>query len=194
MKKIIIVILLWLSVTACTKAPILQTYTIDIIDMKATHAKQYRHKIVKVSYPQSLREEMSHKMNFSYSINDRGTYLNSEWSNEMSKLLQVTLIESLERSKFFKAVLSDTSTLRENYRLESQVFAFEHRVRGDQSHAIVSIQFTLIDADTGGLIKQKKFSYQEPTPSTNAKGYAYATNKAIQRLMVDLMRWLGKRA
>lgn len=193
MIKTLLGILLWFSVIACSKAPVLQTYTLDSIHINATKVKQYRHKIVKVSYPQSLREEITHRMNFSYSINDRGTYLNSEWSNEMSKLLQVTLIESLEQSKLFKAVLSDTSTLRENYRLESQVFAFEHRVRGKQSHAIVSIQFTLIDADTGGLIKQKRFSYKEPTPSSNAKGYAYATNNAIKKLMLDLMRWLGTR-
>ncbi len=190
-KITLISIMLWLSITACSKAPIMNIYTVNTTHTKAMNASYYRHKILKVSYPQSLKEEMSNKMNFSYSLNDRGTYLNSQWSNEMSKLLQATLIESFERSQLFKAVLSDTSTLRENYRLESQVFAFEHRVREDKSHAIISIQFTMIDADTGGLIKQKRFSYQEPTPSTNAKGYAHATNKAISRLMLDLMRWLG---
>jgi cholesterol transport system auxiliary component len=108
----------------------------------------------------------------------------------MSKLLQGTLIDVLDRSKLFKAVLSDTSTLKENYRLESNIFAFEHRVRGEQSHSVVSIQFTLINADTGKLIKSKRFSYQEPTLTTDAKGYAEATNKVIVKLSQALLQWI----
>ncbi|MDQ7046431.1 MAG: ABC-type transport auxiliary lipoprotein family protein [Sulfurovum sp.] len=130
---------------------------------------------------------MSQKMNFSYSNSDRGTYQNSEWSNDMSKLLQGTFIEVLDSAKLFKVVLSDTTTLKENYRLESNIFAFEHRVRDRQSHAIISIQFTLINADTGKLVKSKRFSYQEPTQSTDAKGYASATNVIMRKLSGDLL-------
>lgn len=108
----------------------------------------------------------------------------------MSKLLQGTIIDVLDRSSLFQAVISDTSTLKENYRLESNIFAFEHKVRANVSHAIVSIQFTLIDADTGKLVKSKKFSYQESTPSTDAQGYASATNVVMGRLSSDLVGWL----
>ena len=108
----------------------------------------------------------------------------------MSKLLQGTLIDVLERSRLFKAVLADTSTLKENYRLESNIFSFEHRVRAEQSRSVVSIQFTLINADTGKLVKSKRFSYQEPTPSTDAQGYAMATNIILARLSTDLLEWL----
>ena len=125
-----------------------------------------------------------------YSHNDYGTYMNSEWSNHMSKLLQGTVIDVLDSSKLFKAVLPDTTTLKVNYRLESNIFAFEHQVRGKLSHAIISIQFTLIDADTGKLVKSKRFTYKESTPSTDAEGYASATNAAISKLSKDLVQWL----
>jgi cholesterol transport system auxiliary component len=96
----------------------------------------------------------------------------------------------LSNSKVFKAVLADNSTLKENYRLESNIFSFEHRVRGKESYADVSMQFTLIDADTGKLVKSKRFSYTEPTPSVDAEGYAKATNIVIQRLGKDLIEWI----
>jgi len=133
---------------------------------------------------------MSQKMNFSYSSSDRGTYQNSVWSNDMSKLLQGTFIEVLEQSKYFNVVLSDTSTLKENYRLESNVFAFEHRVRGTESHSIISIQFTLINADTGKLVKSKIFSYSEATPTIDAQGYVNATNVLVAKLSKDLLKWI----
>ena len=176
--------------TACSKAPALKIYTLDIPHTGVTQSSHYHTKTIKITYPQSLREQMSQKMNFSYSMNDRGTYQNSEWSNNMSKLLQGTFIDVLDSSRLFKAVLADTSTLKENYRLESNIFAFEHSVRGELSQSVISIQFTLIDADTGKLVKSKRFSYQEPTSSTDAKGYASATNVIMSRLSGDLVGWL----
>jgi len=190
MKKTIVFMFLVVGFTACTKAPALKVYTLDIPQTGVSQSSHYHTKTIKITYPQSLREQMSQKMNFSYSMSDRGTYQNSEWSNNMSKLLQGTIIDVLDSSRLFKAVLSDTSTLKENYRLESNIFAFEHRVRGKHSHSVVSIQFTLIDADMGKLVKSKRFSYQEPTLSTDAKGYASATNVIMSSLSSDLVRWL----
>jgi len=190
MNKVIVLLSLIAAITACTKAPALKVYTLQVPQVKVQSSSRFKHKVIKVSYPQSLREQMSQKMNFSYSLNDRGTYQNSEWSNHMSKLLQGTIIDVLEHSKVFKAVVSNSSTLKENYKLESNIFAFEHRVRGTQSHAVISVQFTLINADTGKLVKSKRFSYREETSSIDAQGYAKATNVAIARLSKDLLNWL----
>ena len=179
-----------IGLVGCSKAPALKVYSLNIPTIEMPTSHRYGSKTVKVTFPQSLREQMSQKMNFSYSNNDRGTYQNSQWSNNTGKLLQGTFIEVLDNAKVFKAVLSDTTTLKTNYRLESNIFAFEHRVRDTQSHAIISIQFTLINADTGVLVKSKRFSYQEATASINAEGYASATNVAMSRLSSDLVGWL----
>ena len=179
-----------IGLLGCSKAPALKVYSLNIPTIEMPTSHRYSSKTVKVTFPQSLREQISQKMNFSYSNNDRGTYQNSQWSNNTGKLLQGTFIEVLDNAKVFKAVLSDTTTLKTNYRLESNIFAFEHRVRDTLSHAIISIQFTLINADTGVLVKSKRFSYQEATASINAEGYASATNVAMARLSSDLVGWL----
>ncbi len=138
----------------------------------------------------SPKGDISQKMHFSYSDSDNGTYLNSRWSNNISQLLQGTLIDILERSKLFKVVLTDSSTVKEDYRLESNIFIFEHEVREKQSHSVVSIQFTLIDADTGKVLKNKRFSYREKTTTIDAKGYVVASNIIIEKLARDLIAWL----
>jgi len=179
-----------MTLVGCTQAPTMKIYSLEVPKVEAMTTSSYKNKVVKVTFPYSLREQMSEKMNFSYSDSDYGTYLNSEWSNNMSKLLQGTIIDILSNSKVFKAVLADNSTLKENYRLESNIFSFEHRVRGKESYADVSMQFTLIDADTGKLVKSKRFSYTEPTPSVDAQGYAKATNRVMRRLGKDLVAWI----
>ena len=189
-RKILTSVILCAGLLGCTQAPVLKVYSLDIPEVQKVNNSAYKQKVIKVSFPQSLREQMSQKMNFSYSHNDYGTYMNSEWSNHMSKLLQGTVIDVLDSSKLFKAVLPDTTTLKVNYRLESNIFAFEHQVREKASHSIISIQFTLIDANTGKLVKSKRFTYKEATPSTDAQGYASATNVAMGRLNKDLVGWL----
>ena len=189
-KIYVIVIFLSLGIVACTQAPALKIYTLDVPKIAMVKNSHYQYKILKVTFPQSIREEMSEKMNFSYTNDERGVYQNSQWSNTMSKLLQGTLIDMFDKSKLFKTVVSDTSTLKEDYRLESNIFTFEHRVRGIESYSVISIQFTLIAGNTGKLIKSKRFYYQEKTKSTNAKGYVDATNVAIAKLGKDLIHWM----
>jgi cholesterol transport system auxiliary component len=186
----IVTMLIAAGLIGCSKAPVINVYSLNVPQVEAATASAYKYKSIKVTFPQSIKEPMSEKMLFSYTINDRGTYQNSQWSNHMSRILQGTFIEVLDDSRLFKVVLSDMSTLEENYRLESNIFDFEHQVRGRDSYAVVSIQFTLINADTGRLVKSKRFSYQEPTPSTDAKGYAIATNRVIVKLSQDLLEWV----
>ncbi len=188
--KYLALIIILIGLLGCTKEPALKVYSLDIAPVSTVHSNNYKSKSIKITYPQSLKDHISQKMNFSYSSIDSGNYQNSEWSNNMSKILQGTFIEVLDGSKLFNVVLSDTSTAKEDYRLESTIFAFYHRVREAESHAVVSIQFNLISTETGNLVKSKRFSYKESTPTTDAKGYVTATNVAVTKLSRDLVAWL----
>ncbi|WP_295419291.1 ABC-type transport auxiliary lipoprotein family protein [Sulfurovum sp.] len=170
--------------------PPLKIYTLSIESVAAVPHSKYRNQTIKVSFPQTLKEKISNRMSYSYSSREQGVYQNSQWSNNIGKLIQGSIIRTLDDSRIFKAALPYESTAGEDLRLESSIFDFSHHVRGNASYAIVSIQFSLVDSDTGKLIKTKRFSYREDTQSTNAKGYVEATNKAVDRLMKDLLRWL----
>ena len=188
--KLITFIIILVGLAGCTKAPALKVYSLDMPPVATVQSSAYKNKNIKVTYPQSAREDISQKMNFTYSSSVSGNYQNSEWSNNMNKLLQGTFVEVLDNSRLFKVVLLDTSTAEEDYRLESTIFAFHHRVRGLESHAIVSIQFNLINIGTGRLVKSKRFSYSEATSTLDAKGYVSATNNIMVRLSKDLLQWL----
>ena len=188
-KLALIFVLLWFSGCSSKQAP-LKVYTLNAPTVVTSSGSKFRYKTIKVMYPQSLKEKISQKMSYSYSSVEQSVYQNSQWSNNIGKLLEGTLIQALDGSRLFKAVLPYASTAQEDYRLESNIFAFSHQVRGEQSHALVSIQFSLINTDTGKLVKSKRFSYKVPTKTMDAKGYVEATNEAVGRLTKDLLRWL----
>ena len=188
-KLALIFVLLWFSGCSSKQAP-LKVYTLDEPKVVETSSSQFRYKTIKVMYPQSLKEKISQKMRYSYSSAEQGVYQNSQWSNNIGKLLEGTLIQALAGSNLFKAVLPYASTVQEDYRLESNIFAFSHQVRGEQSHALVSIQFSLINTGTGKLVKTKRFSYKVATKTIDAQGYVTATNVAVGKLSRDLVHWL----
>ncbi len=190
LKKIaLILILLWFGGCSSKQVP-LKIYTLNAPTVLKSSGSKFKQKTIKVTYPRSLKEKISPKMRYSYSSAEEGVYQNSQWSNNIGKLLEGTFIQALDESKLFKAVLPYSSTAEEDYRLESSIFAFSHQVRGEQSHALVSIQVSLINTDTGKLVKTKRFSYKVATRTTDAKGYAEAANEAVDRLTKDMLRWL----
>ncbi|MFK5976563.1 MAG: ABC-type transport auxiliary lipoprotein family protein [Sulfurovum sp.] len=186
----ILVVLTIISLMGCTKLPKLETYNIDIPHIKSKQKGNYRNKIIKVAYPKSLKESISQNMDFTYSSSERGSYQNSQWSNSLIQLIQGATIELLANSNIYKAVIPITSTVSEDYILESTVYAFYHDLKNSKSKAIVSIEYRVIDSKDNRLIKTKRFSYSEDTPTIDAKGYASATNRAMERLSGDLLRWL----
>ncbi len=190
MRMILLISLFLLSGCSFKEAPVMNVYSLVVPSVSPVSYGKYRNKILKVSYPVALGEKMNDNMYYSYSLSDRGTYLNSRWSNAAGRMLQGSIIQILSQARLFKVVVPFASDVEENLRLESTVFDFSHHVRGEASYAIVSIQFTLMDAETGKLVKARRFSYREPTVTIDAKGYVEATNRIMLKLSRDLLEWL----
>jgi cholesterol transport system auxiliary component len=189
----IIALIVMLGGCSMKEAPPLKRFTLDAGKISAAASCTYCDQVLKVSYPRTLKEKMTNRMQFSYSSSERGVYQNSEWFDTLPKLLQGTTIAALEQSGLFKAVFPSASSADETLRLESMIYDFSHHIRGASSYAVVSVQFSLIDTKTGRLVKVKRFSYREATPELNAKGYVTAANRAVNRLENDLIVWLKKR-
>jgi len=170
-------------------APITE-YTLSASPVGAVSSSRYRNKAIKVTYPDSLKEKLSRSIDYSYSISNQGVYQNSQWSNALPKLIEGTVIEALDQSQLFKGVLPFSSTVYEDYRLESTVYDFSHHVRGEASYAIISIRFTFIDTKTGRMTKTRRFSYKETTRTVDARGFVEASNVAMSKLTRDLVNWL----
>jgi len=195
MKQIILMIIvgsIWVYLGGCsTKQAALKTYTLSAPnDVKKISNSRFKNQTIQVTYSQSLKEKVSQKMRYTYMDLVQENYQNSQWSNSIGKLLQGIFIQVLERSRLYKGVVSSTSAAHTDYRLESTLFEFSHRIRGEESHAVVSVLFSLLSTDSGKLLKSKRFSYKVATKITNAKGYVEATNEAIERLGRDLIEWL----
>jgi len=174
------------------EAPPLNLYTFPSPAIEPVQWVPMQHAVLIVSYPLALKEPLTYKMAYIDDDNSEyGYYQNSQWSNNVGKMLQGYLIQTLTQTHLFKAVLPDKSSVPEDQRLESTVYDFTHHIKKDSSYAKVSIEFGLIDMHSGKLIKRKRFTYEVPTPTVDAKGYMAATHSALQKLSRDLAQWLA---
>ena len=175
------------------KSSEMKTYGLnpDLNFSKLPHAV-YRDKSVKIAYPTNIKGKSSSSIYFSYSKIDEGKYQNAIWTSSSGQLLINSIIRSLEKGGVFKMVIDYTSLGNTDYLLESEVYDFYHKVRKGVSVSVLSIRFDLIDTDYNRLVKSKKFVYEIPTQTVDAVGYVKATNIALDKMSLDLVRWLAK--
>jgi len=190
--KIVILTGMLLLSGCAMKSSEMRTYSLnpDLNFSKLSHAV-YRDKSIKIAYPTNIKGKTSSSIYFSYSKIEEGKYQNAIWNSSNSQLLINGIIRALEKGAVFKTVVDYTSLANTDYLLESEVYDFYHKVRKNLSISVLSIRFDLIDADYNRLVKSRKFTYEIPTKTVDALGYVKATNIALEKLTVDLVKWLG---
>lgn len=191
--KLVIVAGILLLSGCAMKSSEMRTYSLnpDLNFSKLSHAV-YRDKSIKIAYPSNIKGKTSSSIYFSYSKIEEGKYQNAIWNSSNSQLLINGIIRALEKGAVFKTVVDYTSLANTDYLLESEVYDFYHKVRKNLSVSVLSIRFDLIDTDYNRLVKSRRFTYEIPTKTVDALGYVKATNIALDKLAVDLVKWLGR--
>ncbi len=176
-----------------SEAP-MRYFTLDTVVDKPIHlSRRYRQKVLVVAYPESLKEQLGDALVFSYGKGERGRYLNAKWDNTLGRLLEGTMIDIVRKSGLFKAVLPYSSDVSNDYRLETVVYDFCHRLDNGRSYAYITLETALIDMHTGKILKTGHFVYKEPTPTVDAPGYVTAVHRALKRFSRDLILWLDRK-
>lgn len=190
-RSFLVAVMFFLNSCSLKEAPPLDIYTITpTTEVTISENRRYRNKVIKVALPLSIKEPLSYKMIYAYSPNRRGYYQNAQWANSIAKLIQGSIIRVLQKSRLYKAVVPLNSSVQEDLRLESMVNDLCHYVVGDDSYVLLSMTFTLVDMDSGRIVRRRHFEYKANTESVDAKGYVAALNRIVMRLKQDLLRWL----
>jgi cholesterol transport system auxiliary component len=155
-------------------------------------ASPYRQSDIRVEYPKGIEDTMSSHIYFTRSDLTQSHYLYSQWSQPLNRLVMAQIIATLQRSHLFRHVLDYASEAGSDYLLETTIYRFRHRITPEGSFADVSIGVRLLRTADRSLVKSRRFDYEIPCPSTDARGFVQAANEAMQRLGRDLVQWLAR--
>ncbi len=117
-------------------------------------------------------------------------YKYGRWSELPATRLQEIFIESIEKQGIFKATVSSRSYAMADLILESTLENFEEVFKDDKPYVHVKIRFRLITRQGAHIVGSKLVDATYIVEQKEASGAVLAFNKAVEKVVVDLLGWL----
>jgi cholesterol transport system auxiliary component len=119
-------------------------------------------------------------------------YKYGRWSELPATRLQEIFVESIEKQKIFKATVSSRSYALADLILESTLENFEEVYKNDKSYVHVKIRFRLVSRVGAHILGSKLVDSTYIVEEKEASGVVLAFNKAVEKVVVDLIGWLNE--
>ncbi|EAH7230783.1 membrane integrity-associated transporter subunit PqiC [Campylobacter coli] len=120
-----------------------------------------------------------------------GTYAHHFWADLPNNLYQSLLLSKFEQSQIFKALLSQGSSVRSDYILESRIDSFEQVVDENENYVSISISINFIDAKESKIIAHRLFSIKERVKKIDIFDAYQSFEKALNSLGNEIVLWIN---
>jgi cholesterol transport system auxiliary component len=114
-------------------------------------------------------------------------FARSRWVDSPAQLLLPGLVEALEASGRFGAVVAVGSAARADLRLDVELLDFSQDFRADPSEFQLRLRLQLVDLEARTVLASRIFLAREPAPQDSPQGGAQAANAAWQALLPELV-------
>ncbi len=128
-------------------------------------------------------------MKQSFAIN---SFAQNAWISPPADMIFPLIIQSVQRSGNFRAVVGPTTNESADYRLDSELIELQQNFLQKPSRIQLSIKADLTDVRDGKILASKLFRYSIPTPTENPYGGVIAANQATRLFTGDLITFIRK--
>ncbi len=117
------------------------------------------------------------------------TFADAKWADNLPKLIQAKIVQSLDNSHYFKAVVRQAEDLKSDYRLMLEIRTFQIST-GPQTAAECELSAKVVGED-GRIVATQVFRGAVPTKVSDAAAAAAALNQAFEKVASELVPWLA---
>ncbi len=117
-------------------------------------------------------------------------YAYNQWADAPARMVTSSLVRSLDRSGFWRAVLPLPGSMRGDYRLDAVGFAVQQEFLQQPSRVRVTVRMQLIDLKESRVVGTRAFDVAEDAPSDDAYGGVLAANQAMGAMLDQVGSWL----
>jgi cholesterol transport system auxiliary component len=119
----------------------------------------------------------------SYELNYFAT---SRWIEPPARMLTPLLVQALQQSGGFRAVVPTPGAVPADIRLDTELVQLRHNFETRPSRVELKLRATLIDVHSRRVIATKQFDDAENAASEDAYGGVVAANRLLQRVLGKL--------
>lgn len=190
MKKIIVIVSIFL-LSGCTSllSPVSQPptkmYLLSVGHAQHAPTKNNQGKVLLVSMPSAPVWLNTNKMAYQLQPNQIDYFAYHQWVATPAELLQPLIIEKLQQTHRYRAVLSSTTEAIDQ-RLDVRVLAMQQEFFVHPSVYKMSWQVTLTDVHTQHIIFSKVLTAKVSATADNPDAGALAADKAVGILLSKL--------
>lgn len=114
----------------------------------------------------------------------------AQWSDRLPRLLQSRLVQSFENSG--RAVGRAGNGIAADVILQSDIRFFGVST-ADGGQAVIELSVKLVDGEAGRIQSARVFRSSAPLAGVTGKTAASALDAAMQKILLDIVRWAGGR-
>jgi cholesterol transport system auxiliary component len=144
-----------------------------------------------VSPPTAIRALDTDRIMVSASGGRISYYGDSAWSDRLPRLVQSRLVEAMQDSGAFKAVLTTQDRVDGEFAVATEIRSFQLDVENGNSSATVAIFCKIVDERHGRVIATREFSARTPAPKDEAAPAVAALQESFNQVTGEMVRWLA---
>lgn len=110
-------------------------------------------------------------------------FVNSHWTSTPARMLQPLLLQALEQSAGFRAVVRTASAIPADVRVDIELIRLQHDFTTHPSRVQITLQAQLIDVRGKRVLAVQQFDATENAGSEDAYGGVGAANRLVQRVL-----------
>ena len=114
-------------------------------------------------------------------------YTRSSWADTPARMLAPLMAEALNASGRFQALYASPGRVSAKLRLDTELLHFHQDFTRRPSEMHVTLRAQLVDLGTQRVVASRLFDIREAAPSEDAYGGVLAANRAVPRLLEELV-------
>jgi len=119
-------------------------------------------------------------------------YAFNQWADTPARLLHQVLVENLDQTGLWSAVLQAPGALPAQFRLDCDNLILEQQFFANPSRIRLALRAQLIETKKQSILAIRYFEFIEPALSDDAYGGVVAANRAAATLISEIADWLGR--
>jgi cholesterol transport system auxiliary component len=117
-------------------------------------------------------------------------YAVNQWADTPVRMVMPLMVQVLNQSGAWRAVIPVPSSVRGDYRLDTHGFLLQQEFIQPPSRVRVMIRTQLVDLKESTILSARAFEVVENASSENAYGGVQAANRAVAGLLEQIDTWL----
>lgn len=113
-------------------------------------------------------------------------FAHNRWAAAPPEMLEPLLVDALEATGAFRAVVDGGSGLRSDLRLDTEVLELQQEFFDRPSRIRLALRAILVDARSGDVLFSRTFETSEPAPGNDPESGVAAANAAVERLLGEV--------